>query len=154
MKLDPTLPPSAAGWNVRVFNRTEVHRGTSIHLEQGTGVITLGPGLHHITATSNVTYDGIASPGRVSTDAEPFGGYCRLRHAEDAGCANERAIAIGTISNANMVPSTIDTWLEVQDSARIVLEHQVGNEIAHLYLQQNALSSSWHVFARIAIQRL
>ena len=154
MSLDPDLPPSMSGWNVRVFNRTEAQRGSGIRREHGTGVVTLGPGLYHVTATSLVTYDDLAGDRKVTTDAEPYGGYCRLRHAEDAGCGNERALAIGTMSTANMIPSTIDTYLEVEDEARIVLEHQVGPDVAHIYLQGTWEGSSWHVFARIAIHKL
>ncbi len=154
MTLDASLPAQMQGWNVRVFNRVEVQSGNSIQLQNGTGVVTLGPGLHHITAISIVTYDGLASPGRVSTDAEPFAGYCRLRYADKPGCPNEEAIAVGTMSTANMDASTIDTWLEVEESAQLVLEHQVGNDLANLYLQGNWQQSSWHVFARISIQRL
>lgn len=154
MVLDMTLPESARGWNVRIFNRTEVHRGNTIHLEHGTGVITLGPGLHHITATSIVTYDDLASPRRVTTDAEPFAGYCRLRYADTPGCDNADAIAIGTMSTANMLPSMIDTWLDVKQQTRILLEHQVGNVLDHIYLQGTWEKSPWHVFARITIQRV
>lgn len=154
MTMDPTLPVEQRGWNVRVFNRTEVHRANAIHLEHGTGIVTLGPGLYHITAVSIVTYDDLARPGRVSTDVEPFAGYCRLRHADTPACPNEQAIAIGTMSTANMVPSMIDTYIEVKDRARILLEHQVGNELAHLYLQGTWAESTWHVFARISIQRV
>lgn len=155
MTIDPTLPEKMSGWNVRVFNRTEVRRGNSIHLEQGTGVVTLGPGLHHITASSLVTYDRLSPiPGRVSTEQWPFGGYARLRYADKPGCINEEAIAIGTMTNANMLPSLIDTWLEVKDRARIVLEHQIGADVRNLYLQGTWVESTWHVFARIAIQRM
>lgn len=153
MILHEDLPPRDRGWNTRVFNRVEVQRGRSIRLEEG-GVVRLGPGLYHITASSLVTYDDLASPGRVSTDAEPCAGYCRLRHARDAGCGNELAIAVGTMSTANMLASMIDTYLEVRDEAAIVLEHQVGNDVAHIYLQGIWESSSWHVFARIAVHKL
>jgi hypothetical protein len=70
------------------------------------------------------------------------------------GCDNEDAICIGTMSTANMLASTIDTYLEVRREARIVLEHQVGNDVAHIYLQGVWENSSWHVFARMAIHRL
>ena len=156
MVLHPELPPRDRGWNVRVFNRTEVEKGGSIRREDGNGVVTLRPGLYHITACSLVTYDDWAAPGRVTTDTQPYGGYSRLRYAEDVGCGNEKAIAIGTMSTANMLASTIDTYFEVEagSTARIVLEHQVGNNVEHIYLQGIWESSSWHVFARISIRRL
>jgi hypothetical protein len=154
MVLDPDLPARDRGWNRRVFNRVEVQRGSAIRLEKGTGVVTLRPGLYHITASSLVTYDDLAAPGRVTTDPQPFAGYSRLRHAADVGCGNEQALAIGTMSTANMLASLIDTWLEIKAEARIVLEHQVGNNVDHIYLQGIWEQSSWHVFARIAIQRV
>ena len=98
--------------------------------------------------------DDWAAKGRVTTDTQPYAGYSRLRHAGEVGCGNEDAIAIGTMSTANMIPSMIDTYLEVKEEARVVLEHQVGNDVAHIYLQGIWESSSWHVFARIAIHRL
>lgn len=147
MTLDPTLPELQQGWNVRVFNRTEFHRANAIHLEQGTGVVTLGPGLHHITAISIVTYKDPAKP-------VPFVGYCRLRYADNPACVNEEAIAIGTMSTANMTPSTIDTYFQVNEPVRIVLEHQVGNKVDDIYLQGTWVNSSWHVFARISIRRV
>jgi hypothetical protein len=58
------------------------------------------------------------------------------------------------MTNANMLPSMIDTWLEVKERARIVLEHQVGADVKDLYLQGTWVHSTWHVFARIAIQRV
>ena len=49
---------------------------------------------------------------------------------------NEEAIAIGTMSTANMTPSTIDTYFEVNEQTRVlVLEHQVGNDLEDIYLQ-------------------
>jgi hypothetical protein len=154
MVTDPTLPPLQQGWNIRVFNRTEVRRANAIHLEQGTGVVTLGPGLYHINAISIVTYDGVLKPGTTGPYVAPYVGYCRLRYVDTPACPNEDAIAIGTMSTADMGASTIDTWLEVKETARIVLEHQVGNDVRNLYLQGLWEGSSWHVFARIGIQRL
>jgi|GEM_PF-1161627 len=154
MTVNDDLPPLARGWNIRVFNRTEVLKGKAIRLEDGTGVIMLEPGLYHITGSSLVTYDDWAALGRVTTDTQPYAGYCRLRYAEDPGCGNEDAICIGTMSTANMLASTIDTYLELKSRRRIVLEHQVGNNVAHIYLQGIWENSSWHVFSRIAIHRL
>jgi hypothetical protein len=154
MTIDESLPRLARGWNVRVFNRTEVLRGSGISLEDGTGVVTLEPGFYHIRTSSLVTYDDWAAAGRVTMDTQPYAGYSRLRYAEDVGCDNEDAICISTMSTANMIPSMIDTYLEVKERARIVLEHQVGSDVAHIYLQGIWENSSWHVFARIAIEKL
>ena len=148
--------PMATGWNVRVFNRTEVQHDAGIRLEADTGTVELSPGAYHVTAVSAVTYvdPGAPDPTTVPMKPAPFGGYCRLRHLEDEGCQNEQAIAIGTISNADMLPSLIDTCLVAEEGARIVLEHQVGTNVDGIYLQVNAGGSTWHVFARISIRRL
>ena len=92
------------------------------------------------------------SPG-WNTKSRPNGGYCRVRYARDTNCKNEQAIVVGTISNANMVPSLFETYLKVAYQTDIVLEHQVGDLVTGIYLQDNSVNSSWHVFARIAIRR-
>jgi hypothetical protein len=148
------------GWNARVFNRTEMELGSSIRRAKETGVITLGPGVYHITGSSQVTYNDLAPHPRTggwNTEARPSAGYCRLRHASTkppALIGNEKVIVVGTISNANMLPSLIDAYLDVPHQAELVLEHQVGEDVAGIYLQDNAAHSPWHVFARIAIHRV
>src|SRR5262249_42797605 len=60
-----------------------------------------------------------------------------------------------TMCAANMLPSTIDTLLRVdQEEARLVLEHQVGPHVQGIYLQLFVVDSTWHVMARISIARL
>jgi hypothetical protein len=149
-------PAPVGGWNIRVFNRQEVQKGQSIRLEEKTGTVILAPGLYHITAISEVAYDDPATEpaGTMLTKLRPYGGYCRLRYLADAGSRNEKAIAIGTIGNANSQPSLIDTYLEVKDEAKIVLEHQVGDKLEGIYLQLYVANSSWHVFARISIRKV
>jgi hypothetical protein len=147
-----------SGWNTRVFNRAEVQEGSAIRCDPETGVITLGPGVYHITGSSQVTYNDLEpdppTPG-WNTEPRPNGGYCRLRYTKDAGLGNEHAITVGTISNANMLPSLVDTYLDVPHSAQIVLEHQVGfGPIEGIYLQDDATGSQWHIFARLAIRRV
>lgn len=148
--------PAVAGWNVRVFNRTEFSQGNGIVLDSDNTVIKLAPGVYQISASSIATYDDMF-PGPAQgwgTEQRPNGGYCRLRRKADADCKNEKAIAIGTISNANMLPSLIDTYFKTTEPVEIVLEHQVGDQVAGIYFQDNATNSSWHVFARIAIRAL
>ena len=147
--------PMAPGANTRVFNRVEVESAGGIRLEEGTGVITLPPGTYHVTASSIITpYDpGTDVDGRVSPQARPYGGYCRLRY-RDRPAREDTPIALGTISNANMIPSLIDTFLRADRPVEIVLDHQAGEQVEGLYLQVAVTGSSWHVFARIAIQRL
>jgi ABC-type amino acid transport substrate-binding protein len=153
-----TRKPMQPGWNVRVFNRTESQQGSGIRRDPATGVVSLGPGVYHVTGSSQVTYNDLTNhPDQPGWNTEPIpnGGYCRLCYADKHGgtVGNEDAIAVGTISNANMVPSLIDTWLDVPRGAEIVLEHQVGELVKDIYLQDNAVHSTWHVFARIAIAR-
>ncbi|HYH82817.1 MAG TPA: hypothetical protein VEX86_23695, partial [Longimicrobium sp.] len=148
------------GWNARVFNRTEMEVGSSIRRDAKTGVISLGPGVYHVTGSSQVTYNDLAQHprnGGWNTEARPNGGYCRLRHVSPVPVAdipNEDALVVGTISNANMLPSMIDAYVDVPHHAELVLEHQVGDEVDGIYLQDNAVHSTWHVFARIAIHRV
>ena len=150
------------GWNARVFNRTEVHpAGSSIRLESGTGAVVLTRGIYHITAVSIVSYfEGESHGGGVPSRNPAFGGYCRLRDESRPGCEtaedcrNEDAVAIGTMTSANMLPSLIDTYLKVDDEARLVLEHQIGSEVAGVNLQLYVVGSTWHVMARISIARV
>jgi hypothetical protein len=149
---DKKMEPGA---NTRVFNRVEVESAGAIRLEEGTGVVTLMPGMYHITASSIVTpyCPDTDVDGRVTPQERPFGGYCRLRY-RDKPAREDTPIALGTISNVNMIPSLVDTFLRVGRPVQIVLDHQVGADVEGLYLQVAVTGSSWHVFARIAIQRL
>ena len=151
-----SLKPMVAGWNPRLFNRTEVHEGKRIRLDKTGGVIHLGPGIYHITGSSLVTYDDFFKGPTQGWGIEtrPNGGYCRLRYKKDVGAKNEKAIVIGTIGNANMLPSMIDTYLRVPKTAELVLDHQAGDQVGGIYLQDNSNNSPWHVFARIAIRRV
>ncbi len=86
------------------------------------------------------------------------GGYCRLRVAgavaEDI--SNEEAIVVGSISTANSVPSTFETYFSTNDTAQILLEHQSGNtdQVKDIALRANPNNSRWHIFARICISRV
>jgi hypothetical protein len=161
-EMSDSMKKVAPGWNTRVFNFNEVppQTGSAISVDAN-GVVTLQPGTYHITASSAVTYDDLdpkpSSPG-WNTKERPNAGYARLRYTKDPVTSpNEKAIIVGTISNSNMVPSLIDTYLAVPagSTAVFVLEHQVGDEqLDQIYLQDNTGNSKWHVFARIAIRRL
>lgn len=141
------------GAHTRVFNTIEVPSRGGISLDTSTGVVTLTPGTYHITAVSIVTPYREGDTERVTLDTQPWAGYCRLRY-RDKPAREDKAIALGTISNANMLPSTIDTYLHVEKTAEIVLEHQIGRDPKGFYLQVNVGGSSDHVFARISIHRL
>jgi hypothetical protein len=144
------------GVNVRVFNRVDVQSGGSIRLDLATGVVTLRPGMYHVTASSIVTpYDPLAPDAatRVPDADRPFGAYCRLRR-RDKPAREDTPIALGTISSTNMIPSLVDTFVRADEELEIVLEHQAGGEVGGLYLQVRAGGSADHVFARISIHRL
>jgi hypothetical protein len=161
-----TNKPMVAGWNARVFNKREVEEGDHISLDDQTGVVTLQEGTYHITALSLVNYYDTEKPTVIPNSLTPPAGYARLRHLEDAlppdtvptieviDESNAKALSVGTGSDANALPSFMETYLKVDDEAKIVVEHQVGDEIEGLYLQANANGSIWHINARISIQRL
>jgi hypothetical protein len=158
--------PMVAGWNARVFNKKEVQESSNINLDDRTGVVTLQAGLYHVTAMSLVNSYDMANTAVIPTLMAPPAGYARLRYLEDAlapdvvptidvlNASNAKALSIGTGSDANALPSFMDTYVRVKDKANLVVEHQVGNEVKGIYLQVNANGSMWHVNARISIQRL
>ncbi len=148
-----SLKPLQPGANTRVLNTVEVKSRGGITLDPGTGVVLLTAGTYHILATSIVTPYTEGDTEQITLQTKPYAGYCRLRYLDKAA-REDLPIAIGTISNANMLPSTIDTFLEVEKRAAIVLDHQVGAHVEGLYLQVNVGGSSDHVFARMSIQRL
>jgi ethanolamine utilization protein EutQ (cupin superfamily) len=96
----------------------------------------------------------------------PPAGYARLRYLKDALApdtvptadvineSNSKALSVGTGSDANALPSFMDTFLNVTDEANLVVEHQVGEDVKGLYLQVNENNSAWHINARITIQRI
>ena len=174
--------PLQAGWNTRVFNKVENQIGSQISLDTISGIITLEKGTYHITGNSAVTYnDSIPdlSSGNAGQPTKPVpnAGYARLIDINKKAGKNDDAFVVGTLSNANMLPSFIDTYLVVKDKTEIILEHQAGFDshegmnlppkehsdedsdstksiVDGIYLQDNVLNSPWHVFARIAIRRL
>ncbi|WP_445165413.1 hypothetical protein ACTXG7_15970 [Mycolicibacterium sp. Dal123E01] len=158
--------PMAAGWNTRVFNKREAEEGKSISLDDQTGVVTLKPGRYHVTAMSLVNYADPANPTVIPTVLAPPAGYARLRYLKDAlppdtvptadviNESNSKALSVGTGSDANALPSFMDTFLNVSDDAKLVVEHQVGDDVKGLYLQVNENDSVWHINARITIEQL
>jgi hypothetical protein len=161
-----TSKPMVAGWNARVFNKREVEEGSNISLDDQTGVVTLKPGRYRVTAMSLVNYADPANPTVIPTVLAPPAGYARLRYLNDAlppdtvptaeviNASNAKALSVGTGSDANALPSFMDTFLTVADEAKLVVEHQVGEDVKGLYLQVNENNSVWHINARITIQRI
>lgn len=151
--------PVAPGLNIRVFNRIGIQQGESISLDLATGNILLQPGLYHITASSLVAYfDPMAEDETVVPMSPlPPGGYCVLIPFGAIGGQGmaQDALALGTVSNADMIPSLIETYLTVENEPMtVVVAHQVGDSVAGIFLQVDATGSTSHVFARIAIRRL
>ncbi|WP_179473776.1 hypothetical protein [Mycolicibacterium vinylchloridicum] len=161
-----TSKPMVAGWNTRAFNKREVEEGKNISLDDQTGVVTLKPGRYRVTAMSLVNYADPANPTVIPTVSAPPAGYARLRYLNDAlppdtvptadviNASNAKALSVGTGSDANALPSFMDTFLTVTDEAKLVVEHQVGEDVKGLYLQVNENNSVWHINARITIQRI
>ncbi|EHB47837.1 hypothetical protein MycrhDRAFT_5963 [Mycolicibacterium rhodesiae JS60] len=161
-----TSKPMVAGWNTRAFNKREVEEGKNISLDDHTGVVTLKPGQYRVTAMSLVNYADPANPTVIPTVSAPPAGYARLRYLNDAlppdtvptadviNASNAKALSVGTGSDANALPSFMDTFLNVTDEAKLVVEHQVGEDVKGLYLQVNENNSVWHINARITIQRI
>jgi hypothetical protein len=147
-----SLKKMALGANVRVFNTIEVPSRGGITLDPQTGYITLTPGTYHVTAVSIVTPYTDGDTEQVALLTKPWAGYCRLRRSDQPG-KEQKPFAIGTISNANMLPSTIDTFLELDETTTIAVDHQVGDDHAGLYLQVDVGGPN-HIFARISIHRL
>jgi hypothetical protein len=154
-----------AGWNTRVFTDTDVRKGNSIQCDFTTGVITLAPGLYHITGLSIATYFIDAEPPEMTTIRAPASaGYCRLRRFDPnvvvpsgmRGIENDdpSIICIGSPSSANLTPSTVEAYFESDKTAQIILEHQSGSNPDHIYLRVYTQDSKWHAQARICIRRL
>ena len=51
------------GWNTRVFTNTDVQKGSGITCDFTTGIVTLAPGVYHISGLSMVAY--ASGPGSV-----------------------------------------------------------------------------------------
>ncbi|MFO0760104.1 MAG: hypothetical protein U0359_26720 [Byssovorax sp.] len=140
--------------NTRVFNVVEARSGSDIHLEMGTGIITLAPGTYHVTGFSSVAYATQEPPEMVATRAPVNAGYCRLRDTRDSAEDRDAGIVFGSVSTANVVPSLIEAYFTTDAEVHCVMEHQCGSSVADICLQSDAGGSTKHVFARISIRRL
>src|SRR5215213_898143 len=148
----PVIKPMQPGMNARVFNRIEARsRDGAIQLDEKTGVVTLPPGTYHITGFSTtVYYTGDEPPEMVEPRSPANGGYCRLRREEELPEDRNAGFAFGSICTANAIPSLVETYFTTPDEARIVMEHQSGNDPKDVYLQVYSGGSSMHVFARLS----
>ena len=164
-ELSPESKPIKAGFNTRVFTDTDVRMGSAIQCDFETGVITLAPGLYHITGMSMAPYFSPNEPPEMTTIRAPASaGYCRLRTYDPSfvvpagmrGIPNEdlSIICVGSPASANLTPSLIDTYFEAGKSTQIILEHQSGSNPSHIYLRVYSENSKWHAMARLSIRRV
>ena len=164
-EFSPDSKPMKTGWNTRVFTDTDARKGNAIQCDFTTGVITLAPGLYHITGLSIATYFNDAEPPEMTTIRSPASaGYCRLREYDPnyvvpagmRGMENDdpSVICVGSPSSANLTPSTVEAYFETDKAAMIILEHQSGSNPDHIYLRVYTQNSKWHAQARISIRRL
>lgn len=166
----PETKGCVGGWNTRVFNRTAAQAGASIRLEdQQSGIISLAPGIYHISGFSAVAYqpapDQPVPPEHVDVRSPAAGGYCRLRHFDPEvdqqaplgeGLPNDHSsvIALGSAVTANNDPSLFEGYLWTDVPARILLEHQSGSDPVDVVLRFYTGGSPWHIFARIHIRKI
>lgn len=155
-----------AGWNRRIFTDTDSRKGNSIQCDFETGIVTLAPGIYHLSGLSIVAYDSSTAPPEMTTTRSPAAaGYCRLRRVtgeagseqiglRDIDNADPTVICIGSPSSANLAPSVFDAFCEAAQPTRILLEHQAGSNPQDVLLLVFAGNSKWHAVARLTIRRL
>ncbi len=162
-EFSPESKPAKGGWNTRVFTDTDVRKGTAIQCDLSTGVVTVAPGLYHITGMSITPYFSVTEPPEMTTIRAPASaGYCRLRTYDPSfvvpagmrGIPNEdpSVICIGSPASANLTPSLVDTYFEAEKSTQIILEHQSGSNPSQIYLRVYSENSRWHAMARLSIR--
>ena len=79
-ELSPESKLLKGGWNTRVFTNTDSRKGDAIRCDFATGIVTVAPGVYHISGTSVVAYDSGGEPAEMTTIRAPASaGYCRLR---------------------------------------------------------------------------
>lgn len=165
-EFSPETKPIKGGWNTRVFTDTDIKQGDSIRCDFTTGIITLAPGLYHITGYSMVVYNSGGEPPEMATIRAPAaGGYSRLRvhdpnvmvdqsNMRSLDNSDPSVISIGSPSTPNLTPSIFETYYATDTSKHILLEHQSGTHPDHTYLRINIENSKWHALARISIRRI
>lgn len=165
-EFSPQTKPMKPGWNRRIFTDTDAQKGSSIRCDFATGIVSLVPGLYHLSGLSTVAYDSGNEPPETTTVRAPAAaGYCRLRSvAGDAGPdqvelhaidnADPGVICLGSTATANMTPSLFEAYYETTRPTRVLLEHQCGSAPRQIYLRVFAQNSKWHAFARLAVRRL
>ncbi len=61
-ELSPESKLLKGGWNTRVFTNTDSRKGNAIQCDFATGIVTVAPGLYHISAMSIVAYNSGGEP--------------------------------------------------------------------------------------------
>jgi hypothetical protein len=146
------------GLNRRVFNVTEAIHGADIRLEADGSVLVL-PGVYRITGFSMVTMQAKMAPP-VMLNNTNYPGYCLLyprEHEADNPLGNN--IAIGSPATAfDTCPSLFDFVFACERPTYICVGHQSGEHLNdEVYLSVydvDGIPSEYHVFARIAINRM
>jgi hypothetical protein len=164
-ELSPASKLLKGGWNTRVFTNTDSRKGEAIQCDFATGIVTVAPGVYHITGVSIVAYDSGGEPPEMTTIRSPASaGYCRLRTLGpkpildpgmlDIANDDRSVICVGGPAAANLTPSLFEAWFETDRPARMVLEHQAGSKPQQIYLRVFTQNSKWHAAARIGIRRI
>ena len=165
-ELSPEPKKMKGGWNRRVFTNTDARKGSAIQCDFANGIVTLAPGVYHLSGHSIVAYySGNEPPETTTTRSPASAGYCRLRKvaAGDAAVTlgmraidngDPSVLCVGSPSSANLVPSLFETFYETGQPAHIVLEHQSGSTPQEIYLRVLVQNSKWHAFARVSVRRL
>ena len=164
-ELSPDSKLMKDGWNTRVFTNTDAQRGSGITCDLTTGIVTLAPGIYHITGLSMVAYATGGEPPEMTTIRAPASaGYCRLRSFDPdrvlapglRGIENDdpSIISIGSPSTANLTPSLLEAYYETDKPAQVFLEHQSGSHPEQIYLRVYVENSKWHAMARLSIRRI
>jgi hypothetical protein len=164
-ELSPESKLLNGGWNTRVFTNTDARKGNAIQCDFTTGIVTVAPGLYHISGMSIVAYNSGGEPPEMTTIRAPASaGYCRLRTLgasstvdpgmRDVGNDDPSVICLGSPSSANLTPSLFEAYFETDRPARLILEHQAGSNPEQIYLRVFTQNSKWHAMARIAIRKI
>jgi hypothetical protein len=164
-ELSPESKLLKGGWNTRVFTNANASKGDAIQCDFATGIVTVAPGVYHISGMSMVAYVSGDEPPEMATIRAPASaGYCRLRTLgpapvvdpgmRDIGNDDPSVLCVGSVATANMTPSLFEAYLETSRPARVLLEHQSGRNPEQIYLRVFTQNSQWHAMARIGIRKI
>ena len=164
-ELSPESKLLKGGWNTRVFTNTDARKGNAIQCDFATGIVTVAPGVYHISGMSIVAYNSGGEPPEMTTIRSPASaGYCRLRRLgsslivdpgmRDVGNDDPSVLCVGSPGTANLTPSLFEAYFETDTPARMILEHQAGSNPEQIYLRVFIQNSKWHAVARIGIRKI